>query len=330
MKVIQFTEHGDYDKLQIVETGIPVLKDGQLLVKMSYAAVNPVDNTLRKGGVKEPVKFPKILGNEGSGVVMKGDVQFPDGTRVIVSCMNNEGTVRGIATNGLWQEYLALYPEELMKTPENITDDVAAAFPVGYLSAYICLNKAEFSAGKSVLAIAVGGAVGNASIQLAKALGASLVITTSGSSEKAEAAAKAGFENIIDLSKENITEGVNRITNGKGVDVVIDMVGGELTGDALSALAKNGILAGIGYSGGRDFTAKMTDFVWKGIQMRGASLSNWPDPKEHQKATNILLPLLAANKINPTIAKVFPLEEVAEANKYLVKDRPFGKVLIKF
>jgi NADPH2:quinone reductase len=330
MKAIQFSEHGDYEVLKIVDIDTPQLQEGQLLVKVSYAAVNPVDNTLRKGGVKEPVKFPKTLGDEGSGMVVKGNPEFPAGTRVIISCMNHEGTVRGIATPGCWQEYIAIYPEELMKTPDSLPDEEAAAFPVGFLSAYICLEKAGFSAGKSVLSIAVGGAVGNAGIQLARALGASQVITTAGSTEKAKLAETAGFDNIIDLTKEKISEGVARITGGRGVDIAIDMLGGNITGDALDSLSKFGVLVGIGYSAGTEFTAKMTGFVWKGIQMRGASLSNWPDPKEHQKAKDLLLPLLASRKIQPTVAKTFSYTQVGEANRYLVEDRPFGKVLLKF
>jgi NADPH2:quinone reductase len=330
MKVIQFTEYGGYDKLQIVDRNKPALQPGQLLVKVNMAAVNPVDNTLRLGGIKGRVQFPKILGNEGAGVVVEGNDEFPAGTRVIISCMDAAGTVRGIATDGVWQEFLAVYPRELMKTPANVSDEVAAAFPVGFFSAYLCLQKAGFSAGKSVLSIAVGGAVGNAGIQLAKALGASQVITTSGSTSKVEVAKKAGFDNIIDLSKETITETVPTLTGGKGVDVIIDMVGGKITGDALGALNKDGIWVGIGYSAGTEFTAKITDFVWKGIQMRGASLSLWPDPNEHVKAAGILLPLLAAGKINPTVAKVFPLEQIGEANRYLIEDRPFGKVLVRF
>jgi NADPH2:quinone reductase len=168
MKAIQFQAHGDYDKLQLVDIDIPQTKEGQVLVRVTYAAVNPVDNTLRKGGLKEPVKFPKTLGNEASGVVDKGNAEFPTGTRVIISCMTDQGTVRGIATNGAWQEYLSLYPSELLKTPDNVSDQEAAAFPVGFLSAYACLDKAGFAAGQSVLSIAVGGAVGNATIQLAK------------------------------------------------------------------------------------------------------------------------------------------------------------------
>ena len=330
MKQIQFTEYGSYDKLHIAESALPEPVDGQVLVRLTYASVNPVDNTLRQGGILPPVTFPKILGNEGVGIIEKGNAALPKGTRVIISCMTAAGKIRGIATNGSWQEYLAVDPSELLPVPDSIDDATAAAFPVGFLSAYICLEKAEFTPGKRVLAIAGGGAVGNATIQLAKAMGASQVITTAGSPEKAAALTGAGITNIIDLSRETIVQGVNRLTEGKGVDIVVDMVGGKITGDALQSLAKNGILVTIGYAGNVEFTARITDFVWKAIQMRGVSLSGWTDPAEHKKAYNYLLPLLESGQIKPPVAKIFSAEDVAAANQYLIEEKPFGKVLLSF
>lgn len=137
MKTIQFSEYGGYDKLNIEEREMPELKEGQLLVKVTYAAVNPVDNTLRAGEIKSRLAFPVILGNERAGVTAKGNSEFPEGTRVIISCITDTGLVRGIATEGSWQEYLALYPNEVIKTPDTVTDEVAASFPVGYFSAYV-------------------------------------------------------------------------------------------------------------------------------------------------------------------------------------------------
>lgn len=330
MKAVQFFEHGDYDKLKIVELDKPTLKDGQLLVRVTYSAVNPVDNVLRKGGIKGPIKLPKILGDEGAGVVETGNDRFPAGTRVIISCRNAEGTVRGISSDGAWQEYIAAYPYELMRTPENIDDETAAALPVGFISAYACLTEAGFRPGDRVLALAVGGAVGNAAIQLARAWGASQVITTAGSAKKAEEAAQRGFENVIDLTKESVAEGVARLTNGQGVNIVVDMLGGPITTQAIAALAKFGTLVGIGYSAGNEFSANMTDFVWKGITVKGVSLSNWPDISKHEKAAESLMVLLKAGKIKPFVSKVFPIDEIGEANRYLVEERPFGKVLVKF
>src|ERR1700748_1428113 len=109
MKAIQFTEYGSYDRLKLVDLPMPEVKEGQLLVKVTLAAVNPVDNTIRSGLVPQAKKPPMILGNEGAGMVIKGNSEFPDGTRVIISCFTPGGTVRGIVTDGVWQEYLALY-----------------------------------------------------------------------------------------------------------------------------------------------------------------------------------------------------------------------------
>jgi NADPH2:quinone reductase len=330
MKAIIFEEFGGYDKLKIIDRPMPEPKQGQLLIKVNVAAVNPVDNTLRLGEIKSRVSFPKILGNEAAGIVIKGNDEFPDGTRVIISCYDAQGGVRGITSEGAWQEYLALYPDELIKIPDSVSDETAAAFPVAYFSAWACLDKAGFTPGQSVLSFAAGGAVGNAGVQLATALGASLVITTAGSTEKAAQASKAGIRNVIDLSQSSLIDAVMLITQNKGVNTVIDMVGGNLTGQALSALAQDGVLVTIGYSAGVQFTAKITDFVWKRIQMRGQSLSAYTDRNKHRQALDTMLPLLAEGKLQPPVAKVFTADQIGEAHRYMIEDRPYGKVLFTF
>jgi NADPH2:quinone reductase len=330
MKAIQFKEYGAYDTLKVVDLDIPELQEGQLLIKINVATVNPVDNTIRKGLIPQAKKPPMILGNEAAGVVVKGNGEFAEGARVTVSPFTPDGSIRGIISDGTWQEYLALYPQELIRIPDNVSDEEAATFPVAFFSAQASLNKGDFTNNKSVLALGAGGAVGNAALQLSLAYGSPLVITTAGSTPKAVAARSAGIENVIDLSQETISEGVLRITGGKGVDLVVDSIGGNLTGEALRSLARNGILVTIGYSAGTQFTANVTDFVWKGLQMRGQSLSGWFNVEEQKQVWDQLLPLLAKGKIKPTIAKVFDITDAAEAQRYLIEDRPFGKVLLKF
>lgn len=329
MKVIEFKAPGNYDVLKIVEKPMLILGDGQLLVRVKIAAVNAVDNTVRSGKLAGK-RSSGILGNEGVGVVVKGNTEFPEGTRVMISCFTTNGQIRGIYVDGIWAEYIAVDPSELIAIKDHISDEAAAAFPVSFFSAQACLHKAEFKPGKRVLSLAIGGGVGNAAVQLAEILGAAQVISTAGSSEKVQRALSLGFKNIIDLSKESINEGVNRLTDGKGVDIVIDSVGGHLTGDAISSLARNGILVTIGYSAGTTFSANITDFVWKGLQMRGQSLNGWFDKKAEKEVWNVLMPLFEEGKLKPLIAKVFDAENIAEAQRYLIEERPFGKVLIKF
>lgn len=329
MKVIEFKVPGNYDVLKIVDKPMPVLGDTQILVKVKIAAVNAVDNTIRSGKMTGR-RSSGILGNEGVGVVAKGNAEFPEGTRVMISCFIPDGQIRGINVDGIWAEYIAVNPSELIAIGDNISDEEAASFPVSFFSAQACLNRAEFKPGKSILSLAIGGGVGNATVQLAEMLGASQVISTAGSSEKVDKALSLGFKNIIDLSKESIREGVLRLTEGKGVDIVIDSVGGNLTGDAISALDRNGMLVTIGYSAGTVFNANITDFVWKGLQMRGQSLNGWFDMEAQTKVWNELMPLFEEGKLKPIIAKVFNAEDISEAQRFLIEERPFGKVLIKF
>jgi NADPH:quinone reductase-like Zn-dependent oxidoreductase len=148
----------------------------------------------------------------------------------------------GVSEDGTYSESIAVRREDLCLIPDNIDDATAAGMPVAYLTAQITLMQAGFAPGKIVLAPAIGGAVGNAVTQLARAQGAGKAISTTTSPAKAKRARALGFEHVIDLSAEGLADGVARITGGRGVDVVIESVGGALTGQALATLALNGVL----------------------------------------------------------------------------------------
>jgi NADPH2:quinone reductase len=123
-----------------------------------------------------------------------------------------------------------------------------------------------------VLAPGIGGSVGNATYQLARAQGARKVISTAGNAAEATKARKLGFEDVVDLSEDGLAEGVRRITAGKGVDIVIESIGGTVTGQALSSLGIGGVLITLGYSAGRETTIDVTDLIWKRARMAGFSL----------------------------------------------------------
>ena len=176
-------------------------------------------------------------------------------------------------------------PEDLALVPDAIDDVVAASLPVAYLTAQITLTLAGFKPGKTVLAPAIGGSVGNATYQLARAQGAGKVISTAGSAAKAARARELGFEDVIDLTTEGLADGVRRITAGKGVDIVIDSIGGGVTGEALSSLGLGGVLITLGYSAGRKTTIDVTDLIWKAARMAGFSLfSQSPSRDRHRVA----------------------------------------------
>jgi len=177
----------------------------------------------------------------------------------------------GVSEDGTYSEWIAVRGDDLCPIPGNIDDATAAGMPVAYLTAQITLMQAGFAPGKIVLAPAIGGAVGNAVTQLARAQGAGKAISTTTSPAKAKQARSLGFEHVIDLSAESLADGVARITKGRGVDVVIESVGGALTGQALGTLALNGVLTTLGYSAGRKTTIDVTDLIWKRASMSGFS-----------------------------------------------------------
>jgi NADPH:quinone reductase-like Zn-dependent oxidoreductase len=166
------------------------------------------------------------------------------------------------------------------------------------------------------------------SVQIARKLGASLAISTASTSAKAEKAQAAGYENVIDLSRETLRDGVMRLTGGKGVDVIIDGVGGKLTGQALGCLLPGGTYAVVGYAGGREASVNLTDIIWKAAKVRGFTFRAFA-PETVAAAQKTLIGYLSDRAIQPTIAKVFPLSDAADAVRHLIEDRPFGRVLMR-
>jgi len=237
----------------------------------------------------------------------------------------------GLAADGTWREFVSAPASALSRVPAGIDDDHAAAFlaGAGYLSGYLALTQlAKFKPGQTVLAPAIGSAVGMETVQVARQLGASLTISTSSTTEKAEQARAAGYEHVIDLSKESLKDGVIRITKGKGVDAVVDGVSGKLTGQALAALAFGGTIVVVGYSGGREAEVNITDVIWKAATIRGFTFRLFA-PETVIAAKEVLLGYLQEGALQPTVAKVFPLSEAVEAVRYLIEDRPFGRVLMR-
>jgi len=233
----------------------------------------------------------------------------------------------GVAEDGTYSEWIAVRDEDLCVIPDTIDDATAGGMPVAYLTAQITLTQAGFEPGKTVLAPAIGGAVGNAVTQLARAQGAAKAISTTTNPAKAEQARALGFDNVIDLSAESLTDGVARLTGGRGVDIVIDSVGGALTGHALATLALGGVLTSLGYSAGRKTTIDVTDLIWKRASMSGFSLF----AQSHAikaAAWVTILPLLTSGRVKPVVEQAYKLDEAAEALRHLIEGRPFGRVVL--
>jgi NADPH2:quinone reductase len=321
MRAIEAKTFSGYVGLQQIELPKPQPAKDKVLVRITAAGVTPLDHTILTGGHPR-AKAPLVLGNEGVGVIEDaGDSGFAAGTRVMFT------GPYGVRENGTWQEWLLTRPQDLALVPDAIEDVVAASLPVAYLAAQITLTLAGFSPGKTVLAPAIGGSVGNAVYQLARAQGAGKVISTAGNAAKAARAHELGFDDVIDLTAEALADGVRRITAGRGADIVIDSVGGVVTGEALSSLGLGGVLIILGYSAGRKTLIDVTDLIWKGARMAGFSLFAQP-PTAIAAAWREIVRLVVGGSIKPIVERVYPLSEAGEALRHLIEDRPFGKVIL--
>lgn len=321
MRAMLAKAFGGYADLKLTDLPKPTAAEGRLLVRVTAAGVTPLDHTILSGHF--PLANPPlVLGNEGAGIVEAGgDAAIPDGTRVMFT------GPYGVFENGTYSDYIPVKKEHVCVIPDAISDTVAGGLPIAYLTAYLALSDAGFEPGKSVLAPAIGGSIGNAVTQLARAMGAKHAISTTTNPAKAGQAQALGFAETVDLSKEGLADGVRRLTDGNGVDIVIDGIGGEILSEALGVLAQGGSLTTLGYSASRQSTIDVTHLIWKGASIKSFLLFS-KSPADWAKAWAAILPLLASGKITPIVAKVYPLEEAAAALRYLVEDRPFGRVIV--
>jgi NADPH:quinone reductase len=321
MRAMRAETFTGYKGLKLVDLPKPAVTDGKVLVRITAAGVTPLDHTILSGQFHGS-KPPLVLGNEGAGVVEEGGgTDLPVGSRVMFF------GAYGAFEDGAYSEWVAVRKQDLCLVPDNIDDVSAAGIPVAYLTAQVALTLAGFRAGKTVLAPAIGGSVGNVVTQLARAFGAKHAISSTTNHAKAEHAKALGFNDVIDTSIEKLGDGVRRITGGYGADIVIDGIGGEVLSEALGALALGGSLITLGYSASRKTTIDVTNLIVPQTSIRGFNMFSQPQAAVAD-AWNATVPLLKSGAIKPIVAKTFPLAEAADALRYLVEGRPFGRVVL--
>src|SRR5438046_5571626 len=242
------------------------------MVRMTASGVTPLNHTILSGKFHGS-KAPLVLGNEGAGVVEQGGgTDFPVGSRVMffgTYCAFEDGT---------YSEWVAVRKGDLCLIPDNVDDVSAAGIPVAYLTAQVALTRAGFRAGKTVLAPAIGGSIGNAVTQLARALGAKPAMSSTTNHAKAEQAKALGFNEVVDTYSEKLGDGVRRITSGYGADIVVDGIGGEVLSEDLGVLSLGGSLTTLEYSASRETTIDVTNIIEPQASIRG--LNMFAQPKD--------------------------------------------------
>ena len=323
MKAIQIQSYGGLEVLRTATLSDPDPGPDEVLVRIKASAVNPLDGIVRMGHFPIAKEPPLILGEEAAGIVDRNGAGFKAGERVIVY-----GGGLGVFRDGTWAETVAAPASSLRRLPDGISFEEGAALTNVGVTAYGALRTAELKAGETLVVLGATGGVGSAGVQIGKAIGARViaVVSTAG---KAERLQTLGADHVVALSDGPLAEQVQRLTERKGADVVLDTVGGDVTGQALSGLAPFGRLLHLGYSAGTKLTINSLDLISKPSTIIGFNIFLVPEERSAKDADEVIA-LAAQGKYRAVVDKTFPMSEVAEATRYLDARKAFGKVVLTF
>lgn len=340
MKAIQFHEHGGPEVLRHEDVDDPRPGAAEAVVKVTVCAVNRLDIWIRKGSPAYRIPMPHISGCDVAGEVVECGSAVSGlavGTRVIISpgiscgecewCRSGHDNICqtykifGAGTQGGYAGYSVARASDCIPIPDEIGDEEAAAFPLTFLTAWHMLfTRAGLRAGQTVLVTGAAGGVGSAAIQMARMAGAK-VIAAVGSDEKAATVRSAGASHVVVYPKETIRERVADITGGRGVDIVLDHVGGDVLLESLSGLAKNGTAVICGVSAGPSISLELRPFFMRQQSLLGSMMGT-------RKELDEIIRLIASRKLRPVIDRTFPLSQAAAAQQWMEQRRNFGKILL--
>ena len=307
MKAAQYISYGGPEVIAVTETAEPVAGDGQIIVKIHAAAINPFDAKLRMGYMKDaiPLKFPVTIGGDFSGAVTdvpEGLTDFKKGDEVYGSANVLGGGSGAVA------EYAAVNLKNIAVKPSNVSHEEAAAIVLVGVSAYDVTDKLNLSEGKKVLIHGGAGGVGSAAIQYAKSLGA-YVATTARASEK-DFVTSLGADEVIDFENQRFEDILS------GYDAVFDTAGADTYTRSYEILKPGGIIISMNEQPNEELTSQ-----------RGVTALH-QSTKVTTEALQRLSELVEAGIITPKTDKTFSLEEAAQAFSHMETGHPRGKVVI--
>ena len=308
--------------LRLVERPVPVRGGGELLVRVAAAGVNRPDVMQRLGKYPPPPGASDIPGLEISGDVVDGpaDARFVAGDAVCA-----------LVAGGGYAEYCAVPLEQCLPVPAGMSRTQAAAIPETFFTVWTKLfQRAELTAGETVLVHGGASGIGTTAIQLARAFGAT-VLATAGSPERCAACERLGATRAIDYKTEDFVSVAREATGGRGADVILDIVGGDYLPRNLECLAMNGRLVQIGLIAGSRATIDLRPVLQKRLTITGSTLRARTPAEKGAIARDLearVWPLLANGIVGPLVDAEFPLERAADAHRALEAGRILGKAVL--
>jgi NADPH:quinone reductase-like Zn-dependent oxidoreductase len=305
------------------------------------AALNHLDVWVRKGVASPKLPLPHVLGADASGVVDAvgpGVTAFAPGDEVVVNpglscghcerCLAGEDNlcpryeILGEHRWGAYAEYLVVPEANLLKKPQNLSFEEAAAIPLTFLTAWqMVVDKLQVRPGDDVLIMAAGSGVSVAAIQIAKLHGAR-VIATAGSEEKLRKARELGADEAVNYTHPEWFKEVRRLTGGKGADKVVDHTGALYFEGVIKATANGGRIAIAGASSGYEGTLPFAHVFFRQLSILGSTMAS-------KSRLFPILRFVEEGKLRPVVGQVLPLEEAAEGHRLLEERRVFGKVVLR-
>jgi NADPH:quinone reductase-like Zn-dependent oxidoreductase len=340
MKVASFHKCGGPEVLVHEEAPKPAPRPGEALVRVRAVGINHVDLDHRAGTSRIPVKFPHILGREFAGEVagLNGSSEFKEGERVWVTCRIpcrkcelclsgrdnlciQEGYF-GLDIPGGYAEYVCVPIANLNALPSTVSFENAAAAQIAFGTAWhVLVTRGFLQAGQTVLIQAAGSGIGSAAVQVARLAGAAAIVATASSEKKLEQAKALGATHLINYLKEDFAERVMAITGGRGVDVVMEHIGGEVFTKSLRCLARGGILVTVGAHAGEVVEFDIIPFFRKELRLAGSKNASVLELRK-------VMALVAEGKLKPIVHKAFPLAQAADAHRVVDSREFFGKVVL--
>lgn len=321
MKAIVITKYGEPEVLKIQERPVPEIGADELLIKVKAAGVNRPDVIQRKGHYPPPKDVPQdILGLEVAGIVEKTgkDVtRFQPGDRVFA-----------LIGGGGYAEYVKVPETQTLRIPEKLSFEEAAGFPETIYTVYHnVFQRANIKPNERFLIHGGSSGIGITAIQMAKAVGAEVIVTV-GSDQKGEKCLELGADKFINYKKQDFEKELENLP----VDVILDMIGGEYFEKNINLLREEGRLVYINAMNGNLVTLNIMQMMRKRISIMGSTLRSREKEFKAQlteEIQKVVLPMLENAKISPEIYKVFPLSEAAKAHQLMESSQHIGKIILR-
>lgn len=326
MRAVEITSYGAPDVLRLGERPVPVPGAGELLIRVAASGVNRPDVLQRTGNYPVPPGASDIPGLEVAGVVEGGDAAamkqagFKVGDRVCA-----------LVAGGGYAELCVAPVVQCLPVPHGLSDEEAASLPETFFTVWSnVFDRGRLQKGETLLVQGGTSGIGVTAIQLGKAMGAT-VIVTAGSDEKCAACLALGADHAINYNTEDFVEAVKRITDGAGVDVILDMVAGAYVARELACLAEDGRLVIIAVQGGVKSEINAGQVLRRRLTVTGSTLRPRPVAFKAAIAQSLLQrvwPLLEKGTVKPVIHSMFPAADAAAAHTLMEAGRHVGKIVL--